>query len=284
MLIDTVVDFCDRKYSSQTCTGCQSHHLCHQDCKNCLDDLHFHNNCIRTDYCCEHLLDYYVCRYSYKYCSEIIYALENIDLSRYPYFNILSLGCGASPDLMAFDYLNLSQPIKYKGFDINEYWGKIHSLIKEQFTGTLIEYYRGFNVLDLFDTTTIENCNVIIIEYLISFFYNSIGEAGLLSWFDKLANQIISYKPSDSQMLIVINDADSIHVGRDVFPKLRDSIERKGLRVLKEYRKRFKENNYYQNSERYYSCSNKFQIPNGFSDKYKVAIRCESAQLILEVE
>ena len=112
MLIDEIVDFCDNEYSSYECTGCHKHHLCQQDCKNCLDDLHYHKNRIRTDYSCEHLLDYYVCRYSYKYCSEIIYALECVDLSRYPYFNILSLGCGGAPDLMAFDYFDVPKAIK----------------------------------------------------------------------------------------------------------------------------------------------------------------------------
>lgn len=62
MLIDEIVDFCDNEYSSYECTVCHKHHLCQQDCKNCLDDLHYHKNRIRTDYSCEHLLDYYVAK------------------------------------------------------------------------------------------------------------------------------------------------------------------------------------------------------------------------------
>lgn len=284
MLIDEIVDFCDNEYSSYECTGCHKHHLCQQDCKNCLDDLHYHKNRIRTDYSCEHLLDYYVCRYSYKYCSEIIYALECVDLSRYPYFNILSLGCGGAPDLMAFDYFDLPKAIKYKGFDINESWEKIHNCIEEKSNAESVEFYRGYDVLDFFDRETIEKCNVIVVEYLISFFYSIIGQVGLVEWFDKLAQQVVSSKPSDSPMLIIINDADSIHIGRDNFPLLRNSIEAQGLTIINEYRRHFKENGYFPCSKRYLSNVNKFILPDRIKTLYKPAIKCESVQLILEVK
>ncbi len=69
---------------------------CGYNCKDCLDDIHFHHHTYRDEYNCERLLDYYICRYSYKYCSEMIYALRQLDLAQYPYFHILSLGCGGS--------------------------------------------------------------------------------------------------------------------------------------------------------------------------------------------
>lgn len=285
-LIDEVVSFCDEEYRNHICRGCENKTSCNNDCKICLDDLHYHTNNIRNDYSCEHLLDYYMCRYSYKYCSEIIYALRNIDLSKYPYFNILSLGCGGSPDLMAFDYINLVQPIKYKGFDINDSWEKIHDFIIDTCRELNIdtEYYRNYDVLDFLKDGTIEGCNVIIIEYLISFFYNTIGRRGLVEWFDQLAQQIVAYKTTDSPMLIIINDADSIYVGRDCFPLIRNSIEKQGIKVINEYRRRFRSHDYYNGSTMYHSQMNCFEIPHYFGEKYKVAIRCEAAQLILEVE
>lgn len=106
MLIDKMVCFCHRELQSTQCEDCQNSGLCGENCKNCLDDLHYYTNHIRNDYDCERLLDFYVCRYSHKYCSETIYALENVDLSDYPYFHILSLGCGGAADLMAFDCMN----------------------------------------------------------------------------------------------------------------------------------------------------------------------------------
>lgn len=85
-------------------------------------------------------------------------------------------------------------------------------------------------------------------------------------------------------MLIIINDADSINIGRDYFPLIRDSIEQQGIEIINEYRRRFKNHNYYSGSKMYNSQANCFDIPDNFGDKYKVAIRCEAAQLILEVK
>ena len=283
MLIHNVIEFCNNEYSSKKCTGCGNSKECECDCKNCLDDLHYHRNKLRIGYDCEHLLDYYVCRYSYKYCSEIVHALSQVDMSRYPYFNVLSLGCGGAPDLMALDYLNLAQPLKYKGFDINQNWKKIHEFIVRDLPSKDIEFYRNVDVLDIFKNTTITNCNIIFIEYLISFFYNSIGTQGLNNWFEQLAQNIVVNKPSDSPLLLVINDADSISIGRDHFPDFRKAIEQQGLQIINEYRMRFKSHSYYQGSNQYLSQKNFFDIPDEFRENYKVAISCESAQLILEV-
>lgn len=85
-------------------------------------------------------------------------------------------------------------------------------------------------------------------------------------------------------MLIIINDADSIHIGRDNFPLLRNSIEAQGLTIINEYRRHFKENGYFPCSKRYLSNVNKFTLPNGIKTLYKPAIKCESVQLILEVK
>lgn len=47
----------------------------------------------------------------------MIYGLKQIELSEYPYFHILSLGCGGAPDLMAFQYMNYNKKISYVGLD-----------------------------------------------------------------------------------------------------------------------------------------------------------------------
>ena len=185
---------------------------------------------------------------------------------------------------MAFDYLNLSQKISYKGIDINEKWEKIHNFIIGVSSPMEVKYFRNYNVLDFFESNTIKGCNVIFIEYLISFFYKSVGAIGLKAWFDQLARQIVSYKPKDSPMLIIINDADSRNVGRDSFPLIRKSIEARGIKIENEFRRRFKEHNYYPLSIQYSDQKNFFDIPVDFRDKYKVAIKCEAAQLILEVK
>ena len=173
-----------------------------------LDDIHYHGHQYRDEYDCERLLDYYVCRYSYKYCSEMIYALRQKNLSNYPYFHILSLGCGGAPDLMAFEYMNYEQSISYIGVDKNEYWGKIHNYIEENFRNGRAQFRNNIDVLTYFDLHELHNCNVIILQYVISFFYDVVGRSGMQKWFSQLAENIVRNKPNNSPLLIIITSID----------------------------------------------------------------------------
>lgn len=289
MLIDELVSFCDEEYQNSECFPCSAKVMCERECgyncKDCLDDIHFHHHTYRDEYNCERLLDYYICRYSYKYCSEMIYALRQLDLAQYPYFHILSLGCGGAPDLMAFEYMDYEQQISYYGVDKNPYWEKIHDYIEVNFNGGRTRFDRDINVLKYFEENEIRGCNVIVIQYLISFFYDAVGRNGLRRWFSYLAENIVRNKPDNSPLLIIINDADSINTGRDAFPLFVEEIERVGLSISYERRRRFKDHNYYVGSLRYENNQNVFEreIPDRFVYDYCVAKYCESAQLILEV-
>jgi len=146
MLIDHIVEYCDEMYkiyvSSNPCNECNHPNSCRGDCSNCLDEVHFPSQRSngRCEYDCEKLLYYYTCKYSHKYCSEIIYSLKEINLDNYPSYNILSLGCGATPDLMAFDCLetwriqgtseHVRKNIRYRGYDRNNLWKLIHNEIE----------------------------------------------------------------------------------------------------------------------------------------------------------
>lgn len=68
-------------YSDYHCNECTGYN-CSHNCKECLDDIHYHRNNIRSEYDCEKLLYYYLCCYSMKYCSEIVYSLCKVDLNR----------------------------------------------------------------------------------------------------------------------------------------------------------------------------------------------------------
>lgn len=286
MLLDELINYCDEQYQNHACEACTSKSKCAGACMNncqlCLDDIHYHKNIIRTHYDCEKLLYYYVCRYTYKYCSEIIYALKKLDLSNYPFFHILSLGCGGAPDLMAFQYMNYPQKISYVGLDENVYWEDIHNYIGNHFSSGKVQF-ANIDVLDYFNEHTIEECNVIIIQYLISFFYSKKGIVGIREWFSKLANSIVKYKPADSPMLVIINDADSIKTGRDSFPCFVDEIKNAGLDIKNCLKLRFKAHNYYIDSSQHASNRNLFDINDSFQKEYCVALSCQSAQLILEV-
>lgn len=181
-----------RKAGRERCTN-----ECDGNCKLCLDDIHFHAHQRRTKYDCERLLYYYICRYSYKYCSEMIYALRQIDLSNYPYFHILSLGCGGAPDLMAFQYMDYPQKLSYVGLDKNVYWEEVHNYIIDNFEDGRVQFLRNIDVLQYFDNHEITKCNVIIIQYLISFFYSNVGVIGVRRWFSKLAQSIVKNKSAN---------------------------------------------------------------------------------------
>ena len=290
MLIDELVRFCHTELQTKPCRCCTKTGSgdCGHSCKNCLDDLHYHRNCIRCDYTCERLLDYYVCRYSYKYCSEILYALERVDLSHYPVFNILSLGCGGAADLMAFDYLGLPQPLAYLGLDKNPCWAKIHAQIAGYFSAggipSRVQFSQSTDVLHYFDSISVPNCNILIVEYLISFFYTQLGRYQTLQWFRTLVRSVVAQKLPGSPFLVIFNDVDSRYTGRDTFPAFRSIVEEAGLHVNFERRMCFKPNSYYANAERHPSQWNKFQLPPFVKDNYTPAINCESAQLILEVQ
>ena len=289
MFVHDLVNYCDYNYKNEDCMACTSFtscdHECNLNCKECLDDIHFHHNKRRDEYNCERLLDYYVCRYSFKYCSEIIYALREMDLSNYPFFHILSLGCGGVPDLMAFQYMNYPQNISYVGFDKNVYWEKIHNYIVDNFNDGRVQLVRNIDVLQYFDDNELFDCNVIVIQYLISFFYSHVGKNGIRRWFSKLTDNIVKKKPQNLPMLIIINDVDSINTGRDAFPLFIEEIRRVGLTVSAEMRRRFKEAAYFAGSKCYSSNRNIFNgdISSDFAETYCVARTCESAQLILEV-
>ena len=279
-LLEQMIEYCDQMYSDYHCHECTGHN-CSHDCKVCLDDIHYHHNEIRSDYDCEKLLYYYLCRYSYKYCSEIIYALDRVDLDRYPYFNILSLGCGGAADLMAFDYcFDSDEEIHYHGVDINTYWDDIHSKISELYPHA--SFTTDFDVKRDIPTLSSESYNVVIIEYLISYLYSR-GSSVVTDLFDDLIQYIVANKPQNSPMLLIINDADSIRTGRDEFIKLVQKLDKKGYKATFEPM-RFKDHQHYPYSEMYPSKNLLFNCSWDFQQEYCVPLSCESAQLIIEIE
>ena len=107
------------------------------------------------------------------------------------------MGCGGAPDLMSFEYLGYGEDVEYCGFDKNNYWEKVHNFIEDNFTEGTAEFYRDIDVLTYFDNNIYAECNVLIIQYLISFFYGKIGEKGLRKWFEQLVDNVVSYKSED---------------------------------------------------------------------------------------
>lgn len=111
MLRDTLLEWCQREYDQSPAKHCgckcNNKEACHHSCDDCLDQVHWYPRYGgRSDYTCPYLLLRYVSRFTARYSQQIYDALSCVDITQYPYFNIFSIGCGgcgATPDLMAFE-------------------------------------------------------------------------------------------------------------------------------------------------------------------------------------
>lgn len=295
MLLDHLVAYCDKSYTENDakeykCKKCTHPVKCTESCRSCLQQVHFDwsKEGTRKDYNCSRLLDFYTCCYSYKYTSEIVYALKTIELNDYPYFNVMSLGCGAAPDLMAFEYVNMglqeSKPIEYTGYDRNVLWKKIHAEIESYFEKNDdydIDFYRK-DIFGEFLNKERKGYNVIVLQYLISHLYNTDQINKIDELFDYIVNSVLQYRDKSSPFLVIINDIDTYHKGRNYFWKLAERIESAKYK-LSTNAWSFNAECYLEKSKQHPINYNIFSIPEDIKKDYDVAILCTSAQLILEV-
>ena len=58
-------------------------------------------------YDCVHMADFYTCKYSCRYTSELMYAIQRcVDIQNIDKLKVLSFECGPCTDLFALDALN----------------------------------------------------------------------------------------------------------------------------------------------------------------------------------
>jgi len=217
-----------------------------------------------------------------------MYALESIALDDYPYYKILSLGCGAAPDLMAFEQINSKYKKKmgYRGCDINPLWENLHKKIEAYCSEN--EIAKKFETKDVFDVLSeMKNFkipfNVVIMQYLISSFPNN-QRANLTSaLFEGLINNVISKKRNNEPLLVIINDLDHNTLARNYFQLLLSMLKNRGFHgsvSKRHFTTRSKD--YGDKSVQYKNANNKFIIPYAI-EKFDCAVKCSSAQIIIEV-
>lgn len=263
---------------------------CSGSCRDCSEQVNYHKDGGRTDYDCQNFMYYYTCRYSWKYCSEILYAMEQIDSSRYPAYNILSLGCGGAPDLMAFEMRFPEadgKSIAYTGYDANPYWQIIHALIYgyAQARGIAARFLTQniFAALDD-EKTELHSFNIIILQYLISHFQPDGRSDSAERLFAGLINKILRHPARVSPTLFLLNDIDHSDI-RNCYALFLRKLSESGYSATIIIRRHFKEReyDYGDDSTQHVSQNNKFSIPETIKTKFDCAIRCTSAQLIVEV-
>lgn len=249
MLLDHIVNYSDGMYSAigSNCgsnSGICNHPSgkCSESCYECLYQVHFPSRfeCkTKKLYDCPKMIYHYVCQYSYLYTTEIMWALvaKWEFLKNFPYFHVLSLGCGGCADLMAFDYFlnkgNIKVPISYIGIDINSLWSPIHNEIKNYYT-----YNKevGFNIPGYYDVfeyfnNPLPDANVIVISYLISYLYNT-NQTNMIDLLaDRIAQNIVLQKRKNYHLLLIINDVNSNNRGRDYFSHFENAIKKAGANI-----------------------------------------------------
>ena len=232
MLIHEIIRFCNSEYSNadthRKCENCQHVGGCFGGCKNCLQEIHYPsgNPTGKKLYDCPNLINFYVCDYSFKYASEIYYLLNKSDsLAQIPCYNIFSIGCGACPDLMAFEnYVKKKHPekkITYRGIDKNPLWEPVHNQVL-RYTADEIEYVNLSieDAFDFFEHFCVGDINVLVLQYIISALYPTEGARAVNKLFDLVIDGVVKYRNKSEPFVIIINDVNSINMGRDLFINL----------------------------------------------------------------
>lgn len=246
MLIDHLVEFCDIRYRQlkpqNNCINCNHQNRCPGTCKNCLYEIHFpekeENKANgRKEYNCPVLMNYYVCDYSFKYASEMLYLLRVCNsINRLDEYNILSIGCGGSPDLMAFETFiherNDQKIINYLGLDRNGLWEPIHNGIQAYQSEIFNNInYTNIDANDYFLQPANHIFNILILQYVISYIHHD-NPRTLFHFFDLLIDNFILHKQAGEPLIILVNDVNSCNRGRDFFNILASRISQRQLNPI----------------------------------------------------
>jgi len=262
---------------------------CSGSCADCLKEIQYHRPDGRTEYDCKNMLRYYTCHTIWKRCSEMMYALDTLDLSKYPRFKILSIGCGAAPDLIAFGQMADGKKISYHGVDIAAKWKDIHDFIARKADAD-VDFERRDIYAMLDEVTAVKalhsTYNVLVLQYMIAGHIYSDRAERIDSLFDEIIDKLIARKPKDSPFLLIINDIDHKTWIRDYFNLFTKKLRERGL-TFSFAKRHFKPREDGENagSKLYPSRANKFMsmIPTEHREKYNAHAPCSAAQLIVEV-
>lgn len=302
MLIDEMLEYCKNDYSNKNraCTDCNHPCECPGDCSVCLYQIHYKHSDpgARHSYNCRFLSDYYVCRYSFKYTSEIIYALHQNEVSYLQdksKLNVLSIGCGPCTDLFALDCLSNAHEynfdkLKYIGVDLlKDTWERLHNEIKG-YSQNDSEIITGFaynninNVIPILIDKEFK-ADLIIMNYLLSDFHKYGGEISVLDFLNKLVYYIVNVCPDTAIVINDINLASSLGGGRDYFDTLYRKLSHSGFRCCQLHFKNSVRGNQYNYGGQYFS--NDLLFDPRFVNKYHSFApyeSCASAQIIIYKE
>lgn len=206
-------------------------------------------------------------------------------------YHILSIGCGAAPDLMAFEkYIIENQSnktIEYFGIDKNPLWKNIQTKITEYPSNIITNSnFMCTDVMEYLSSNSINSVNVIVFQYVISHFYNTNQIDLIERFFTDIANNVVAMKNPNEPLIILINDANSCYRGRNYFMDLTNTLSECGYHGT--YLKFYFDYNIKHYCQRYgeMHLSNDvlFNLREFDLEQYVPWDDCSSAQLLIEIE
>ena len=174
------------------------------------------------------------------------------------------------------------------GFDMNPLWEPLHNHIKSYISPIIKDIrYRYDDVVKYFNESTIKSANILIMQYLISHFYNTGQIQQIREFFDNLIEHVVLRRDSEEPFIIIINDVNSNNRGRDFFAELIPKLQQKGLRGtysqlhfdycgINDYQRKY--GVAHKNKSVVFQASPEIQV--GFDPRCS---ECRSAQLLIEV-
>lgn len=249
MMLNTILSKCNERYRQsghEQCEDCSYGQYCPHDCEKCLDYIHnpghAPNGAPGRKYDCTHMADFYTCKYSCRYSSEIMYALERCkDISSLSRLKVLSFGCGPCTDLFAVDSLRKNdklsyRSLEYRGIDYSkQVWKWIHKDISNfQNDDMKIKFYYN-DACELIHTIAQGSWipNLIVFQYVFSDMQKHSDKTNISDFINTFAEYYnTKIQPSTYIILNDINLGCDYGGGREYFDrllkKLDDSVYRKG--------------------------------------------------------
>ncbi len=287
-LLSQLVDYSHSLHSRPVrCSSCLN--ACHGGCEQCLDAIHMRGE-IR-EYNCANIVHFYVCKYIYKYSSEIdrLFAVMR-SINSLDQYNILSIGSGPCTELVGIlNYMersSVSKNVVYLGIERNPIWSDIHTKLKSLIRqGSLSVKFKILNA-DIFNAiSTIRfgsmhwKPNILILNYVISDMVKNGSHMG--NFIRSIVDKIIPHMPVGSS--IIINDINHNQQARDYFDALESAISEKY--ILQVNRGHFVNNirQYYRYGTQRPTNTITQTPPSDIISKYSPWTFCSSAHMILNI-
>lgn len=291
-ILEEIVRLCDERYRSHGCRTCSYGIHCPNSCEKCLEYIHYpHRAPAVRRYDCERMADFYVCKYAYKYTSELVYAFLKLrDLKKKTHLKVLSIGCGPCTDLLALNYLRKNgeyrfDTIDYCGIEFNTgVWNNIYNDIR-----SILPWNWSFDILeedicDYIDQLLLQNYrpDLIVLQYVLSDMHKHTRAHRMSSMISSLADYIDTCNCGTYVVCNDINLTISQDGGREYFDQLHNKLQSQN-NVRRNHFKNSNRPNHFDYGEEYNDNSLVIR-PYPELSQYYPYISCSSAQMIIKRE